>query len=89
MIGLFIPIFLFERLNYSVQNVLIFFIVSGALFGFLVSSPKEAAKRILQLVKNPQLGKKLGEVVRETVKEKFLMPRFLRDYLKLFKEVIK
>lgn len=36
MLSLFLPIFLFERFNYSVQNVLIFYIVSGALFGFLV-----------------------------------------------------
>ncbi|TET84489.1 MAG: MFS transporter [Candidatus Nealsonbacteria bacterium] len=36
MIALFLPIFLFERFNQSVQNVLIFYIVSGVLFGFLV-----------------------------------------------------
>jgi len=56
--------------------------------GFLVSSPKEAAKRIVQLIKNPQLAEKLGEAARETVREKFLMPRLLRDYLKLFKELL-
>ena len=56
--------------------------------GFLVSSPKEAAKRIVQLIKNPQLAEKLGEAARETVREKFLMPRLLRDYLKLFKELV-
>jgi len=56
--------------------------------GFLVSSPKEAAKRITQLLKNPQLAKNLGEDARETVREKFLMPRLLRDYLKLFKELL-
>jgi len=57
--------------------------------GFLVSTPKEAAKRIVQLIRNPQLAEKLGKAAKETVKEKFLMPRLLRDYLKLFKEVIK
>ncbi|PIW92524.1 MAG: glycosyl transferase family 1, partial [Candidatus Nealsonbacteria bacterium CG_4_8_14_3_um_filter_34_13] len=56
--------------------------------GFLVSSPKEAAKRITQLIKNPELSQKLGEAAHQTVKEKFLMPRLLRDYLKLFKEVL-
>lgn len=56
--------------------------------GFLVSSPKEAAKRIVQLVRNPQLAEKLGKAARETVREKFLIPRLLRDYLKLFKEIV-
>lgn len=56
--------------------------------GFLVSSPEEAAKRIVQLLQNPRLAKKLGKAAHETVKEKFLLPRFLRDYLKLFKELI-
>lgn len=56
--------------------------------GFLVSSPKEAAKRIVQLIENPRLREKLGRAARETVREKFLMPRLLRDYLKLFKELV-
>lgn len=56
--------------------------------GFLVSNPKGATKRIIQLVKNPQLAAKLGETARETVKEKFLIPRLLRDYLKLFKDLL-
>jgi len=56
--------------------------------GFLVSSPDEAGKRIVQLIKNPQLAKKLGRAARERTREKFLMPRLLRDYLKLFKELV-
>ncbi len=56
--------------------------------GFWVSTPKEAAKRIIQLIKNPELREKLGTVAKETVREKFLMPRLLRDYLKLFKELL-
>lgn len=56
--------------------------------GFLASTPKEAAKKITQLIKNPKLAEKLGRAARETVREKFLMPRLLRDYLKLFKELL-
>ena len=56
--------------------------------GFLVSNSKELVKIIIQLIKNPELAKKLGETARETVKEKFLIPRLLRDYLKLFKELV-
>ncbi|MFH1582301.1 MAG: glycosyltransferase [bacterium] len=57
--------------------------------GFLVSSSKETAKRIVQLIENPALAKKLGKEAKKTIKEKFLMPRLLRDYLKLFKELRK
>lgn len=56
--------------------------------GFLVSSLKEASLRIIQIIKNPELGKKLGKEAKKTVKEKFLIPRLLRDYLKLFKSII-
>ncbi len=56
--------------------------------GFLVSSPKAAAKRIVQLVENPKLKERLGREAKKTAREKFLMPRLLRDYLKLFKELV-
>ena len=56
--------------------------------GFLVNSPGQAAKRIVELIKNPQLSKKLGKAARQTVRKKFLIPRLLRDYLKLFKELV-
>lgn len=36
MVGLFLPIFLFTKFNHSVQNVLIFYIISFVLFGLLV-----------------------------------------------------
>lgn len=55
--------------------------------GFLVTNPQEAAKRVIQLIKNPALNARLGKNAHKTVKEKFLMPRLLRDYLKLFKEL--
>ncbi|MDP2363872.1 MAG: glycosyltransferase [Ignavibacteria bacterium] len=56
--------------------------------GFLVSNPKEAAVRIIQLIKNPELSKKMGKEAKKTVTEKFLIPRLLRDYLKLFKQLV-
>jgi len=55
--------------------------------GFLVSSPKEAAKRIIEIIQNPKLAHKLGENAKLSVRKNFLMPRLLRDYLKLFKEL--
>ncbi|RJP72927.1 MAG: glycosyltransferase [Candidatus Zixiibacteriota bacterium] len=52
--------------------------------GFLVSSVEEAAERIVQLLKDPELARKLGRAGRETVREKFLMSRYLENYLDLF-----
>jgi len=37
--------------------------------------------RIVELIKNPALGKQLGKAARENVREKFLITRLLRDYL--------
>lgn len=56
--------------------------------GFLVSSSEQAAKRAVELIKNPVLAEKMGQEAKKTVKQKFLMPRLLRDYLKLFKELL-
>lgn len=56
--------------------------------GFLSSTPQETAKRIVQLIKNPKLAEKLGKEAQKTVKEKFLIPRLLRDYLKVFKGLV-
>jgi len=56
--------------------------------GFLVNSPEEAAKRIVQLIKNPKLAERMGREAKKTAGEKFLIPRLLRDYLKLFTELV-
>jgi len=52
--------------------------------GFLVSSIEEAAKRIVQLIKDKKLRKRLGEKAKETVRKKFLLTRYLEQYLNLF-----
>lgn len=54
--------------------------------GFLVSSVEEAAERIVQLVKNKKLRDEMGGKARETVREKFLLPRYVEQYLDLFAE---
>jgi trehalose synthase len=56
--------------------------------GFLVSSPQEAAERSIYLLKNPLIKEKMGRAAKSTVKRKFLIPRLLRDYLKLFKQLL-
>ncbi len=52
--------------------------------GFLVSSAEQAAERIVQLVKDEKLRRKMGRKARETVKDRFLMSRYVEQYLDLF-----
>ena len=56
--------------------------------GFLVDSSDEAADRIIELLKNPAKSKKMGVAARKRVRENFLMPRLLLDYMKLFDELM-
>jgi len=56
--------------------------------GFLVSSPEQTAERIIKLIRDPQLAKRMGKRAKTTVQKKFLTPRLVRDYLKLFQKVI-
>lgn len=51
--------------------------------GFLVSSIEEAAERIVQLIKDQQLGERLGQEAKETVRQQFLLTRYLEQYLDL------
>jgi trehalose synthase len=52
--------------------------------GFLVNNITEAAARIVQLLKDEGLRRRLGKAARETVREKFLLSRNLEQYLDLF-----
>jgi trehalose synthase len=52
--------------------------------GFLVTTVEEAATRMVQLIKDKKLRKRMGEKARETVRKKFLLTRYLEQYLDLF-----
>lgn len=52
--------------------------------GILVSSPEEAAKAIVRLIKNKALRERLGKAARESVKRRFLMLRFVLNNTKLY-----
>jgi trehalose synthase len=54
--------------------------------GFLVSSPEECADRSLRILREPDLGKRLGRSGKEHVRKHFLTPRLLRDWLRIFRE---
>jgi trehalose synthase len=52
--------------------------------GFLVSTVEQAAERIVQLLKDPDLRRRMGRAARESVRKDFLMSRLLEQYLDLF-----
>ncbi len=52
--------------------------------GFLVSSVKEAAARIVRLIKDRKLNRTMGERAKETVRRKFLLTSSVERYLDLF-----
>ncbi|MFQ6122784.1 MAG: glycosyltransferase, partial [Dehalococcoidales bacterium] len=51
--------------------------------GFLVSDVSSCADRIVTLLGDPLLSQRIGEAGRESVRRNYLMPRLLRDYLRL------
>jgi trehalose synthase len=51
--------------------------------GFLVESIEETADRVLQLLRDPKRSERMGKVAKEKVREHFLSPRHLNDYLEL------
>lgn len=55
--------------------------------GFTVESAEDCAARIVQLVRDPQLARAIGEEARRSVRRRFLLPRLLLDDLRLYKEL--
>jgi len=54
--------------------------------GFLVSSAEECAERAASVLREPDLGRRLGRSGKEHVRRHFLTPRLLRDWLRIFSE---
>jgi len=61
--------------------------IEDGVSGFLVSSPEEAAARAVELLRDPELAKRIGKAGKERARERFLTPRLLRDWLRLFGEL--
>jgi trehalose synthase len=61
--------------------------VEDEVTGFLVETVEQCARRTLELLGDPALGKALGRRGKEHVRKQFLTPRYLRDYLRIFKEL--
>lgn len=54
--------------------------------GFLVNSVDEAAARIVQILRTPELRDTLGAGARETVRQNFLMSRLAEEWVDLLTE---
>jgi trehalose synthase len=55
---------------------------------YLVATVEECAARMVELVGDPPRRKAFGEAAREHVRREYLLPRLLRDELRLIKRVL-
>jgi trehalose synthase len=62
--------------------------VENGVSGYLVETVEQCAERTLDILKDPALGKALGRRGKEHVRKHFLTPRYLRDYLRIFGELL-
>jgi trehalose synthase len=53
--------------------------------GHLVSTTEECARQVIHLLKNPSLANEMGRAGREHIRRNFLITRYLRDYLRIFR----
>jgi len=56
--------------------------------GFLVDNKKECIDKVTFLLNNPEAAHKMGLRGKEVVREKFLLPRLLRDELKIYSRLV-
>ncbi len=61
--------------------------ISDGETGFLVSSPQQCAERCIELLADPELGRRLGRNGKEHARRNFLTPRLLRDYVRLMADL--
>lgn len=57
--------------------------IDDGVSGFLVNTPEGCAYRIIQLLKHPNMRRRIGERAKEYVRTNFLITRNLLDYLML------
>ena len=56
--------------------------INDGVSGFLVSSAEECAQRLVELLQDPSLRVRIGEAAKESVRQRFLLPRLALDYLR-------
>ncbi|MFQ5803919.1 MAG: glycosyltransferase [Candidatus Methylomirabilales bacterium] len=56
--------------------------------GYLVNTPAECAQRVVQLIRDASLREGIGTEGKKSVRQNYLIPRLLRDYLTLAEELL-
>ncbi len=56
--------------------------------GYLVSSPQECARRMVDLLLDPALRETIGTAAKESVRRQFLLPRLALDYLEAAADLV-
>jgi len=56
--------------------------------GYLVGNATQCGRRIVDLLAHPERARAMGAAARESVRQRFLMPRLLLDYLQLFQQIV-
>jgi trehalose synthase len=62
--------------------------VEDGVSGYLVDNVTDCAERSVRILRDPAHGKQLGRTGKEHVRKHFLTPRYLRDYLRIFTELL-
>lgn len=53
-----------------------------------MSKAEDCAARVVTLLENPDIARRMGQASKESVRQNFLMPRLLRDHLKLYASLV-
>ena len=56
--------------------------IEDGVTGYLVDSAEMCSRRIIEVERNTSLQQRMGEAARESVRQKFLLPRLALDYLR-------
>ncbi|MBI4132575.1 MAG: glycosyltransferase [Candidatus Sungbacteria bacterium] len=56
--------------------------------GFIVDSIDEATRALVHLIRDSDLRERIGFAARESVRERFLLPRFVLDNIRLYRSLL-
>jgi trehalose synthase len=62
--------------------------IEDGVTGWLVTSPEEAAAAVIEILDDPQAARRRAVLGKEAVRQRFLTPRLLRDWLALFNHLL-
>ncbi|KKR80976.1 MAG: Glycosyl transferase group 1 [Candidatus Daviesbacteria bacterium GW2011_GWA1_41_61] len=65
------------------------FQIQDAINGFLVNSSKEATEKIIYILKNLHIARRISQQAHKTVKNNFLLPHKVLNYLNLLNQLLK